>query len=45
MNSFLTAEDTEKIIRKYSAFQVTIKTFQQSRYPRVNRDTLMPIAR
>ena len=45
MNSFLTQEDTEKIIRKYSGFQVTIKTFLQSRYPRINRDTLMPLAR
>ena len=45
MNSFLTQEDTEKIIRKYSGFQVTIRTFLQSRYPRINRDTLMPLAR
>ena len=45
MNSFLTDSDTEKIIRKYSGFQVRIKTFQQSRYPRINRDTLMPVAR
>ena len=30
MNSFLTEEDTEKIIRKYSSFRVPIKTFTQS---------------
>lgn len=45
MNSFLTEEDTEKIIRKYSSFQVTIKTFKQSCYPRITRDTLMPAPR
>ena len=45
MNSFLTDEDTEKIIRKYSSFQVTIKTFKQSCYPRITRDTLMPAPR
>jgi len=45
MNSFLTDSDTEKIIRKYSGFQVRILTFLQSRYPRINRDTLMPVAR
>ena len=45
MNSFLTEEDTEKIIRKYSSFRVTIKTFKQSCYPRITRDTLMPAPR
>merc|ERR1719150_1532379 len=29
MNSYLTQEDTEKIVRKYSGFHVTIKTFNQ----------------
>ena len=45
MNSFLTEEDTEKVIRKYSSFQVSIKTFKQSCYPRITRDTLMPAPR
>jgi len=45
MNSFNTDEDTMKIIRKYSGFKVEIKTFNQSRYPRVNKESLMPIAR
>ena len=45
MNSFLTEEDTEKLIRKYSSFQVSIKTFKQSCYPRITRDTLMPAPR
>ncbi|GFO34670.1 utp--glucose-1-phosphate uridylyltransferase [Plakobranchus ocellatus] len=45
MNSFNTDEDTQKILRKYSQIKVSIFTFNQSRYPRVNRDTLMPIPR
>ena len=45
MNSFNTDEDTHKIIRKYSGFKVTIRTFNQSRYPRINKESLMPIAR
>jgi len=45
MNSFLTEEDTNKIIRKYSGFRVKIKTFTQSCYPRINKESLMPIAR
>lgn len=43
MNSFNTDEDTEKIIRKYKNIQIEIHTFQQSCYPRINRDTLLPI--
>ena len=31
--------------RKYSGFKVQIKTFNQSRYPRINRESLMPVAR
>jgi len=45
MNSFNTDEDTMKIIRKYSGFKVQIKTFNQSRYPRINRESLMPVPR
>jgi len=45
MNSFNTDEDTMKIIRKYSGFNVSIKTFNQSRYPRINKESLMPIPR
>ena len=44
MNSFNTDEDTEKIIRKYSGFDVRIVTFNQSRYPRIHKESLMPIA-
>ena len=45
MNSFNTDEDTMKIIRKYSGFKVQIKTFNQSRYPRINKESLMPVPR
>jgi len=45
MNSFNTDEDTMKIIRKYSGFNISIRTFNQSRYPRINKDSLAPIAK
>lgn len=43
MNSFNTDEDTEKIIRKYKGFKVQIFTFNQSCFPRVSRDSLLPV--
>jgi UTP--glucose-1-phosphate uridylyltransferase len=43
MNSFNTDEDTKKIVRKYKNVKVKVHTFNQSRYPRVNKETLMPI--
>ena len=45
MNSFLTDEDTKKIIRKYSGLRAKILTFNQSCFPRISKDSLMPIAR
>jgi len=45
MNSFNTDEETMKIIRKYAGFRVSIRSFNQSRYPRINKESLMPIAR
>jgi len=45
MNSFNTDDDTMKIIRKYSGFNISIKTFNQSRYPRINKESLMPVAK
>ncbi|XP_030765093.1 UTP--glucose-1-phosphate uridylyltransferase isoform X2 [Sitophilus oryzae] len=45
MNSFNTDEDTEKVIRKYKNLNIEIHTFNQSCYPRINRDSLMPIAK
>lgn len=43
MNSFNTDEDTEKVIRKYKGFKVQIFTFNQSCFPRVSRDSLLPV--
>lgn len=45
MNSFNTDEDTEKVIRKYKGFKVKIYTFDQSCFPRISRDSLLPVAR
>ena len=45
MNSFNTNEDTQKIIKKYAGIKVRILTFNQSRYPRINKETLLPIAK
>ncbi|KAJ8901751.1 hypothetical protein NDN08_003957 [Rhodosorus marinus] len=44
MNSFSTDEDTAKIIEKYTDTNVSISTFQQSRYPRILKDTFEPCA-
>ena len=44
MNSFNTDEDTAKIIRKYAGFKVRILTFNQSKYPRFEKETLLPLA-
>lgn len=43
MNSFNTDEDTQTIIKKYQSHNVTIKTFNQSRFPRVFKDSLLPV--
>lgn len=43
MNSFNTDEDTETIIKKYQGHNITIKTFNQSRFPRVYKDSLLPV--
>ena len=45
MNSFNTDEDTMKIIRKYSGFNISIKTFNQSCYPRISKESMMPVAK
>ncbi|CAF0749041.1 unnamed protein product [Adineta ricciae] len=44
MNSFNTHEETEKVVEKYSHVSVKIYNFNQSKYPRVDRETLLPIA-
>ncbi|KAJ2501118.1 UTP-glucose-1-phosphate uridylyltransferase [Coemansia sp. RSA 1972] len=45
MNSFNTDEDTSKIVQKYSTHNVSICTFNQSRYPRFKTDSNLPLAR
>lgn len=45
MNSFNTDDDTKRIIRKYKGIGVTIHTFNQSCYPRISRESFLPIAR
>ncbi|KZF22439.1 UTP--glucose-1-phosphate uridylyltransferase [Xylona heveae TC161] len=42
MNSFNTDSDTKNIIKKYEGHNVDIMTFNQSRYPRVLKDSLLP---
>jgi UTP--glucose-1-phosphate uridylyltransferase len=42
MNSFNTAEETHRMIQKYADSNATILNFNQSRYPRVKKDTNMP---
>ncbi|XP_050297471.1 UTP--glucose-1-phosphate uridylyltransferase isoform X2 [Anthonomus grandis grandis] len=45
MNSFNTNADTDQVVRKYKNLNVEIHTFNQSCYPRINKDSLMPIAK
>ncbi|PVF94665.1 putative UTP-glucose-1-phosphate uridylyltransferase [Serendipita vermifera] len=45
MNSFNTDEDTQRIIQKYANHNIQILTFNQSRHPRINKDSLLPVAR
>ncbi|KEI42794.1 uncharacterized protein L969DRAFT_84680 [Mixia osmundae IAM 14324] len=45
MNSFNTDDDTNRVIQKYANHNIEIMTFNQSRYPRVNKETLLPVPR
>jgi UTP--glucose-1-phosphate uridylyltransferase len=45
MNSFNTDEDTARIIQKYANHNIELMTFNQSRYPRVNKESLLPTPR
>jgi UTP--glucose-1-phosphate uridylyltransferase len=45
MNSFNTDSDTARIIQKYANHNIEIMTFNQSRYPRVARESLLPTPR
>jgi UTP--glucose-1-phosphate uridylyltransferase len=42
MTSFNTQEDTHRIIKNYANQQLYIRPFNQSRYPRINKETLLP---
>jgi len=42
MTSFNTHENTLRIIKKYANQQLRITTFNQSRYPRILKETLLP---
>lgn len=43
MNSFNTNAETAKIIKRYQDTSVNINTFQQSRYPRIVKESLEPM--
>ncbi|KAL8279501.1 hypothetical protein RQP46_008063 [Phenoliferia psychrophenolica] len=45
MNSFNTDKDTGRIIQKYANHNIELVTFNQSRYPRVNKESLLPTPR
>lgn len=45
MNSFNTEEDTRTILRKYGNLGIAIHTFEQSKYPRIYLETLLPVAK
>ena len=42
MTSFNTDKDTQRIIKKYANQQLRITCFNQSRYPRILKETLLP---
>ena len=43
MNSFNTDSETKGIIQKYSSHDVKILTFNQSKYPRISKESLLPL--
>jgi UTP--glucose-1-phosphate uridylyltransferase len=45
MNSFNTDEETKAIIKKYEGSNVNILTFNQSRFPRIYKDSLVPVSK
>ncbi|KAI0244866.1 UTP-glucose-1-phosphate uridylyltransferase [Massospora cicadina] len=45
MNSFNTAEETYRMIQKFANHNIDIKDFSQSRFPRIKKDTFMPLAK
>ncbi|CAO3615856.1 unnamed protein product [Cunninghamella blakesleeana] len=45
MNSFNTDEETKRIVQKYATHNVDIITFNQSRHPRIKKESLLPVPR
>lgn len=45
MNSFNTDDETKRIIRKYSGHKINLLTFNQSRYPRIMKESSQPMPR
>ena len=43
MNSFNTDRDTKRVVRKYSE-DLDIHTFRQNKFPRLRRDSLLPVS-
>lgn len=43
MNSFNTDADTAKIIKKYQGHRIRVRTFNQSKFPRILKDSLLPV--
>jgi len=43
MNSFNTHEDTVKVVNKYSQSKAQVYNFNQSKYPRIFKDSLLPV--
>ncbi len=43
MNSFNTDSDTQNLIKKYASHRIRVITFNQSRFPRVFKDSLLPV--
>ena len=45
MNSFNTHDETRAYIRKYSEHNIRIHMFKQQCYPRISKDSLLPVAK
>ncbi len=43
MNSFNTDAETNRIIQKYAGHHVNISTFNQSQFPRIMKESLLPM--
>ncbi|QPG76125.1 UTP-glucose-1-phosphate uridylyltransferase [Brettanomyces nanus] len=43
MDSFNTDADTQLIVKKYQSHRIRIRTFNQSCYPRITKDSLLPV--